>query len=282
MILSSPPQFGQCSRSISKAKLQRRLTCTQVMSQLKTRLSSRAQPMRAGRRCSQPGSVVAGSDAQASSCGHAGTTSARSLAELVKDGASTPWNRIRCRRGRGTGAWGAPFGRPCRQALHELQRRHHDVRGAVAPGGLQLQHDLPGAVALHPLVGQRRPRDGAAKLLQRLAVIGAAAHGGVQAETQSPRKPKPAAVPRLAKAGKQAGHEAAETRLPRAPALSVTRVTHPIRRLPAVSITPQYFRTDQASPAIKRRLHQLPAPIRTLCSGLPASFRRPSWRTTAT
>ena len=32
MIFSAPPQFGQCSRSISKAKLQRRLTCTQVMS----------------------------------------------------------------------------------------------------------------------------------------------------------------------------------------------------------------------------------------------------------
>ena len=32
MILISPPQFGQCLRSISKAKLQRRLTCTQVMS----------------------------------------------------------------------------------------------------------------------------------------------------------------------------------------------------------------------------------------------------------
>jgi hypothetical protein len=33
MILSSaPPQLGQCSMSMSKAKLQRRLTCTQVMS----------------------------------------------------------------------------------------------------------------------------------------------------------------------------------------------------------------------------------------------------------
>ena len=33
MISSSRPQFGQRSRSISKAKLQRRLTCIQVMSQ---------------------------------------------------------------------------------------------------------------------------------------------------------------------------------------------------------------------------------------------------------
>jgi CheY-like chemotaxis protein len=31
------------------------------------------------------------------------------------------------------------------QALHELQRRHHDVRGAVAPGSLELEHHLPGA-----------------------------------------------------------------------------------------------------------------------------------------
>ena len=35
MIFNSPPQFGQCSRPSSKTKLQRRLTCTQVMSELK-------------------------------------------------------------------------------------------------------------------------------------------------------------------------------------------------------------------------------------------------------
>jgi hypothetical protein len=40
MIFSSPPQFGQCSRSISKAKLQRRLTCTQVMPQPKPALAA--------------------------------------------------------------------------------------------------------------------------------------------------------------------------------------------------------------------------------------------------
>jgi len=42
MIFSWPPQFGQCSMSISKAKLQRKLTCTQVMSQLKS--ASAAEP----------------------------------------------------------------------------------------------------------------------------------------------------------------------------------------------------------------------------------------------
>ena len=66
----------------------------------KTRLSSRAQLMRAGRRCSQAGSAAASSDAATSSSGHAGTTSARSFAF----GASTPWKRMRCSRGRGTSA----------------------------------------------------------------------------------------------------------------------------------------------------------------------------------
>ncbi len=165
MILSSPPQFGQCSISISK-----------------TRLSSRAQLIRAGRPCAQPDSVAMCSDSPVVSSGPAGTTNARSLAEIGKYSASTPWKRIRCSRGRGTGAWGAPFGRPCGQALHELQRRHHDVGGALVPGGLKLEHDLPGSVALHAFVGQGRPRDVAAKLLQPLALVGAAAHGGVQAE----------------------------------------------------------------------------------------------------
>ena len=45
-----------------------------------------------------------------------------------------------------------------RQPLHELQRRHHQVRGAVAPGSLELQHDLSGGVGLYALVGQRRAR----------------------------------------------------------------------------------------------------------------------------
>jgi hypothetical protein len=40
----------------------------------------------------------------------------------------------------------------------------------------------PGAVGLHALVGQRQPGDVAAQLLQRLPVVGHAAHGGVQAE----------------------------------------------------------------------------------------------------
>jgi hypothetical protein len=39
------------------------------------------------------------------------------------------------------------------QALHEFQRRHDDVGGAVAEGALQLQHDLAGAITLEPFIG---------------------------------------------------------------------------------------------------------------------------------
>lgn len=67
-----------------------------------------------------------------------------------------------------------------RQPLHELQRRHDQMRGAVALGCLRLEHQLTGGVGLHALVGQGRPGDVAAQLLQRLPVVGCAAHGGVQ------------------------------------------------------------------------------------------------------
>ena len=53
------------------------------------------------------------------------------------------------------------------QPLPELQRRHHQMRGAVAPRGLELEHHLPGRVGLHALIGQGRARDVAAQWLQR-------------------------------------------------------------------------------------------------------------------
>ena len=65
-------------------------------------------------------------------------------------GASTPWKRIRCKRGRGTRAG---------EALHELQRRHDDMGGAVVEHALQFQHDIPGAITLEPFVGDRRAGD---------------------------------------------------------------------------------------------------------------------------
>jgi hypothetical protein len=119
-----------------------------------------------------------------------------------------------------------PFdGRP-----HELQRRHHQVRGAVASGGLQHQHDLPGSVAPHPFVGQRRARDVTAELLQRLAVFSAAAHDGVQAE--------PVHV-RAQRIGSSSNHGGHVVRLPvvmvrRAPTASAAP-----RRGPEVSARPR-------------------------------------------
>lgn len=44
-------------------------------------------------------------------------------------------------------------------------------------------HHLPGGVGLHAFIGQCRAGDEAAQLLQRLAVVGRAAHCGVQAES---------------------------------------------------------------------------------------------------
>ena len=61
------------------------------------------------------------------------------------------------------------------QALHEFQRRHDDMRGAVAVGALQLQHDIASPIALEPFVGDRGAGDIAAqarcdKCTRRLAM----------------------------------------------------------------------------------------------------------------
>ena len=63
-------------------------------------MSSWAQLMRAGPVYSQTGSVAASSGPPVASFGPAGIAFARSLAF----GASTPWERISCSRGRGTSA----------------------------------------------------------------------------------------------------------------------------------------------------------------------------------
>ncbi len=60
------------------------------------------------------------------------------LACNVALGASTPWNRIRCKRARYQGG----------EPSHEFQRRHDDLHGAVPVGTLQLQHDLACASTL--------------------------------------------------------------------------------------------------------------------------------------
>ena len=56
------------------------------------------------------------------------------------------------------------------QALHEFQRRHHDVRGAVAPGALELEKDLAFAIAAESFVGDRGSRDVAAQAFEFLAL----------------------------------------------------------------------------------------------------------------
>ena len=56
-----------------------------------------------------------------------------------------------------------------------------DITRCVVPsrhGVLSWSLHLPGGVALHPLVGQRRAGDVAAQLLQRFTVIGVTAYGG--------------------------------------------------------------------------------------------------------
>jgi len=45
------------------------------------------------------------------------------------------------------------------EALHEFQRRHDDMGGAVLERALQLQHDIAGAITLEPFVGDRRAGD---------------------------------------------------------------------------------------------------------------------------
>ena len=68
------------------------------------------------------------------------------------------------------------------ESLHELQRRHHDVGRAIPVGALQLQHHLPGAIALEPFISDCRARDVAAQVFEFFALISAAAHRRVQTE----------------------------------------------------------------------------------------------------
>ena len=150
MILISPLQFWQCSRSISN-----------------TRLSSLAQLNRTSRWYTQ---FASHSASWAAASGPCGTTQRAQFGVGRQHSMKADQVQHGARHQRG-------------QALHERPRRHHQVRGVVAPGGLELEHHLACGVGLHPFVGQCRAGDVAAQLFQRLALVGAAAHGGVQAET---------------------------------------------------------------------------------------------------
>src|SRR5215831_18545658 len=63
-----------------------------------------------------------------------------------------------------------------------LQRFHDDMGGAVFVQTLQLQHDLAGAITLEPFVGDGRPADIAAELLQFFTLIGAPAQRRMEAK----------------------------------------------------------------------------------------------------
>ena len=92
------------------------------------------------------------------------------------------------------------------QALHEFQRQHLDVRGAVAPGALELQHDITSAIALESFVGDRGARDVAAQAFKFLTLMGATAYPSMQAEAMriSAQRPRGFLVP--AGHGAQAQH----------------------------------------------------------------------------
>ena len=84
------------------------------------------------------------------------------------------WRALPARHGsESDAAWGAA---PVRPGLQELQWRHDDVGGAVAVGAFELQHDLAGAVALEPLVGNGGAGNVAAQAFELLALVGATAY----------------------------------------------------------------------------------------------------------
>ncbi len=121
----------------------------------KTRLSSLAQLRRTGRWCMQFASHSAGFASCAGASASCGTTSARSLAL----GARTPCSRSGDPLTSRSEVMRTPKRNQVqprawhqrRQPLHELQRRHHQVRGPVAPGGLQLEYHLARRVGLYAL-----------------------------------------------------------------------------------------------------------------------------------
>ena len=49
--------------------------------------------------------------------------------------------------------------------------------GAIAPGAFELQHNLAGAIALEPLVGNSRAGDVAAQAFEMLALMGTDTEG---------------------------------------------------------------------------------------------------------
>src|ERR687896_788007 len=70
----------------------------------------------------------------------------------------------------------------CGEALHELQGLHDDLRGAVAVGCLELEHDLPRLSDRKALVGDGGSGDIPAQLLELMSLIDGAARLGMEAK----------------------------------------------------------------------------------------------------
>ncbi len=64
------------------------------------------------------------------------------------------------------------------QALQEFQRGHHEVGGAIAIRGFELEDDLAGWGAAQSFVAQGGTRDVAAQPFELLALLGAAVRIG--------------------------------------------------------------------------------------------------------
>ena len=68
------------------------------------------------------------------------------------------------------------------QAWSELERGHHDRGGPVMVRGFELQHDLTSTRALQPFGGKGGASDVATQVFECVALMGGAAHVGMQAK----------------------------------------------------------------------------------------------------
>ena len=74
------------------------------------------------------------------------------------------------------------------QAADELQRCEHQVGGAVLPGRLEGEGEIPVVELLQAAVGQRRAVDVAAEAFEPTTVVGGDRGGRVQGEAQRGRR----------------------------------------------------------------------------------------------
>ncbi len=68
------------------------------------------------------------------------------------------------------------------QALQELERRHHDMGGAIVVGAFELYHDLTGPVACQPFIGDGRAADVPTKVFELMTLVDGEPHFGMEAK----------------------------------------------------------------------------------------------------